>query len=389
MPGLNRYRCCRPVPRRRVAGEMAVRPNDADSAPAAEDVTTTSRRADDSIAELQAPAHRSTQCPASSTGATTITPSPQHLASMSSVPSAGRAPGDPRPTDRCWRREKHGKRPQNSWSGHDFKLCIEHQFDTLVSCSASCLRSVSVRPMPSSTNGFGPTNWPPVSSPPNGPPWLPSPSTVVRYRDEHRSMAGYLRATLGVATATTTRDRKLARLLSDHPVVGDALLAGHISIDHALQIERIGANPRIGHLLATVVGVFVDEAEHTEYREFAGQIDEFIQARRPRRSLRRSRRRHRGSPGRRVRCRRHAARVGVRRRPTRRGPHGGGVRVVRRGRVPSRRRSPPRRTRRRGRGAAAPPHRRPTQLRRAQGDLRRRCRVTRGTRTARTDRRSS
>jgi hypothetical protein len=93
---------------------------------------------------------------------------------------------------------------------------------------------------------------------------------------EHRSMAGYLRATLNCSDAAATRDRKLARLLIEHPAVGEALWAGHISVDHAAQIARVQSNPRVRELLAVVVPVLVDLAEHTSHREFADQVTNLI-----------------------------------------------------------------------------------------------------------------
>ena len=59
-------------------------------------------------------------------------------------------------------------------------------------------------------------------------------------------------------------------------MIGDALLAGRFSVDHALQIGRIQANPRISQLLSYVVEVYVDRAEHRSFDEFRGDIDEFI-----------------------------------------------------------------------------------------------------------------
>ena len=54
------------------------------------------------------------------------------------------------------------------------------------------------------------------------------------------------------------------------------MLAGRFSVDHALQIERIHANPRISQLLSYVVEVYVERAEHRSFDEFRGDIDEFI-----------------------------------------------------------------------------------------------------------------
>jgi hypothetical protein len=95
--------------------------------------------------------------------------------------------------------------------------------------------------------------------------------------DDHRTMTAYLRATCNTSGAQITNDRKLARLVNDHPAVGDALLDGRISVGHALEIGRVQANPRIAQLLPLVLGVFLDDAEHSSHRDFHDDIDEFIQ----------------------------------------------------------------------------------------------------------------
>lgn len=94
--------------------------------------------------------------------------------------------------------------------------------------------------------------------------------------DGHRSMAAYLRATCHTSGGQIADDRKLARLLEAQPQVGEALLAGRFSVDHAIQIGRILTNPRISDLLPLVVDVFVEQAEHRSYDDFRGDIDEFI-----------------------------------------------------------------------------------------------------------------
>jgi hypothetical protein len=96
------------------------------------------------------------------------------------------------------------------------------------------------------------------------------------FTGEHRSMAGYLRATVNCSTSTANRDRRLGRLLVEHPQVGEALAAGHISVDHALEIARVQSNPRVSDLLTLVVDVLVDLAEHSSHREFATQITTLI-----------------------------------------------------------------------------------------------------------------
>lgn len=93
---------------------------------------------------------------------------------------------------------------------------------------------------------------------------------------EHRSMAGYLRATVNCSSSTATRDRRLGSLLAAHPAVGEALMAGHISVDHAFQIGRMHANSRVRHVLPSLIGVLVDLAEHSSHSEFTERITDLI-----------------------------------------------------------------------------------------------------------------
>jgi hypothetical protein len=94
--------------------------------------------------------------------------------------------------------------------------------------------------------------------------------------DGHRSMTAYLRATVNTSGRQIADDRRQARLLDAQPVVGDALLAGRISVGHVLQIHRVLANPRIAHLLSLVIAVLVELAEHRPFDDFRSDIDQFI-----------------------------------------------------------------------------------------------------------------
>ena len=93
---------------------------------------------------------------------------------------------------------------------------------------------------------------------------------------EHRSGAGFLRAHWNCGDVNISRIRKLARLVDAHPSVGEALMAGHVSVDHTVQIARIQSNPRISHLLVFVLPGLLDDAEHLAYGDFKAVVDEFI-----------------------------------------------------------------------------------------------------------------
>lgn len=96
------------------------------------------------------------------------------------------------------------------------------------------------------------------------------------FADQHRSMAAYLRATVNASDGSVTRDRKLARLLAEFPMVAEALWAGHVSVDHAMQICRVHANRRVREWLPVVVPVLVEIAEHSSHVEFADEVTKLI-----------------------------------------------------------------------------------------------------------------
>ena len=96
------------------------------------------------------------------------------------------------------------------------------------------------------------------------------------FAGQHRSMAAYLRATVNCSHGTASGDRRLARLLTSHPLVGDALYAGHITVDAALQICRVQSNARIRDWLGVVVPVLVELAEHTAHGEFSDHVTGLI-----------------------------------------------------------------------------------------------------------------
>jgi Domain of unknown function (DUF222) len=94
--------------------------------------------------------------------------------------------------------------------------------------------------------------------------------------DGHRSMAGYLRATCNWSSGEVTQMRKLARLINDVPGVGEALVAGYIGVAQALEIGRVHAHRRIGHLTAAIAPTLLEQAEHLPFADFKLCVDRFI-----------------------------------------------------------------------------------------------------------------
>lgn len=92
----------------------------------------------------------------------------------------------------------------------------------------------------------------------------------------HRTIASYLRATCNISSGSARKEHTLAKLVSEHPRVADALEAGHISLDHAHQIARIHLNPRINDMLEAILDTLLDMAEHLSHGEFAIQVGTII-----------------------------------------------------------------------------------------------------------------
>ena len=86
--------------------------------------------------------------------------------------------------------------------------------------------------------------------------------------DGHLTAKGWLRANANWSPAEVNAARRKARLLNDHPVVGDALLAGHIGVAQVAELARLRANPRCGDELGAVIDQLVDYAEQLAYQAF-------------------------------------------------------------------------------------------------------------------------
>jgi hypothetical protein len=94
------------------------------------------------------------------------------------------------------------------------------------------------------------------------------------YRDDgHRAPSGWLRSHGNYAVGTVTRTKRLARLVTDHPMVGDDLRAGRIGVDQAAELARARANPRCGDRLGDVVAVLVDHANRFSYTDFKACVE--------------------------------------------------------------------------------------------------------------------
>ena len=90
----------------------------------------------------------------------------------------------------------------------------------------------------------------------------------VHAADGHLTVKGWLRANANWSPAEVNSARRKARVVNDHPGVGDALLDGHIGVAQASELARVRANPRCGDELGDVIDQLVDHAEQLPYGAF-------------------------------------------------------------------------------------------------------------------------
>ena len=68
------------------------------------------------------------------------------------------------------------------------------------------------------------------------------------------------------------RVRRLARLLTASPTVGDDLIAGWVGVDQVSELARAFANPRCGQLLADSLAILLDDAQRFKYKDFVACV---------------------------------------------------------------------------------------------------------------------
>jgi hypothetical protein len=86
--------------------------------------------------------------------------------------------------------------------------------------------------------------------------------------DGHLSVAGWLRANLNWSGPEIAAMKKAVRLLDDHPVVGDALLAGHIGSAQVDELAQARSNRRCGVEIGEVLDILLDVAEQLAFDDF-------------------------------------------------------------------------------------------------------------------------
>lgn len=95
--------------------------------------------------------------------------------------------------------------------------------------------------------------------------------------DGHVTVKSWLRANANWSPAEAAAVCRRARLVDDHPMVGDALLDGHVGVAQVAELARVGSNPRCTDQLGTVIDQLVDYGEQLDYIRFCKVVKRWEQ----------------------------------------------------------------------------------------------------------------
>ncbi|MEM9749274.1 MAG: DUF222 domain-containing protein [Actinomycetota bacterium] len=86
-------------------------------------------------------------------------------------------------------------------------------------------------------------------------------------RDGHRSVSGYLRATINRSRVDIARLRSAAELVADHPALGDAWLHGDVSLAQVSEIARGRRRPGVNDRFDEFVPLLTDHARELPFAD--------------------------------------------------------------------------------------------------------------------------
>ena len=94
--------------------------------------------------------------------------------------------------------------------------------------------------------------------------------------DGHRSMAGFLRASLNWSTAEANRFLGLSRAVDEVAGFGSAWFAGRFGTPQAIVMSRTHGNQRVRDRLAEFAPTLLEHAEQLPYSDFTTAVDHFV-----------------------------------------------------------------------------------------------------------------
>jgi hypothetical protein len=90
--------------------------------------------------------------------------------------------------------------------------------------------------------------------------------------DGHRSVRGWVKATVRASDAEVTQRVRSAKLVRSCPQVGDLLAQGRVGVAQVRELARARANPRCGEAIAEALDELVDSALNDDYETFAAAV---------------------------------------------------------------------------------------------------------------------
>jgi Domain of unknown function (DUF222) len=94
--------------------------------------------------------------------------------------------------------------------------------------------------------------------------------------DGHLNVKGWLRANANWSGAEAAGCLRMSRLLNMLPVVGDALLAGHVGVAQVDQLARARSNRRCGDRIGDVIDQLLGHGEQLPFDDFAVVVRRWV-----------------------------------------------------------------------------------------------------------------
>lgn len=94
-------------------------------------------------------------------------------------------------------------------------------------------------------------------------------------RDSHRSMSGYLRATINPSAGDSRKLLMSARTVNAHPEIGDAWLDGRLGPSQVAELARTRSH-HAAERFGEFVSAFVEQGERLPFREFQVVLQRFL-----------------------------------------------------------------------------------------------------------------
>ncbi|HEX6658886.1 MAG TPA: DUF222 domain-containing protein [Ilumatobacter sp.] len=94
--------------------------------------------------------------------------------------------------------------------------------------------------------------------------------------DGHATMYGQLRSTLHWSEGGCRDATQLSRLVDAYPEIGEALFEAWMSVDNAVALAKVHANPNCTEPLESAIGAYANDSCRTEHHDLKLKLDKFV-----------------------------------------------------------------------------------------------------------------